>query len=356
MKKIKNIPLIIFGFLILIFGILGGLNRLGILELSLEKNWNSMHGPLMVAGFLGIVISLERAVALDRLWGYLSPLFGAIGAFGLAIGLISLQYASLIFGLSNIFLIGIFLYFLKKHFDHNLIFMTIGALFFLAGNVSLAFGNPVSSSVTYWVTFLTFTIVAERLELSSFLVRTKNQILVLWVFLCLTGIFTFFPQYGFFSGLSIFGIAIWIFLNDIARKTVKKPALAGYSALCLLTGYGWLALTGIFWTLANELVPGFYYDSIIHSFFLGFIFLMIFGHAPIIFPSILGVNSVYSPFFYFHFILLNLSLILRISGSMSGLSDLKTLGGIGNAVSLGLFILVTMPLVLRQVIRKKQRV
>ena len=42
-----------------------------------------LHGMLMVLGFLGALISLERAVALRAAWGYLAP--GLLGAGGLAL-------------------------------------------------------------------------------------------------------------------------------------------------------------------------------------------------------------------------------------------------------------------------------
>ncbi len=38
------------------------------------------HGPLMVGGFLGTVIGLERAVALGKPWPYAAPLLTGIGA------------------------------------------------------------------------------------------------------------------------------------------------------------------------------------------------------------------------------------------------------------------------------------
>src|SRR5690625_5162317 len=37
-----------------------------------------LHGMLMMLGFLGTLISLERAVALRQVWGYLAP--GLLGA------------------------------------------------------------------------------------------------------------------------------------------------------------------------------------------------------------------------------------------------------------------------------------
>src|SRR4051812_50149434 len=38
------------------------------------------HGPLMVCGFLGTLISLERAVGLGAPWAYAAPVLAAAGA------------------------------------------------------------------------------------------------------------------------------------------------------------------------------------------------------------------------------------------------------------------------------------
>ena len=46
----------------------------------------AFHGPLMVGGFLGTVIGLERAVALGRGWAYVAPLATALGAVALVAG------------------------------------------------------------------------------------------------------------------------------------------------------------------------------------------------------------------------------------------------------------------------------
>ncbi len=40
----------------------------------LTARLSQWHGPFMTLGFIGTVICLERAVALDRTWGYLAPL------------------------------------------------------------------------------------------------------------------------------------------------------------------------------------------------------------------------------------------------------------------------------------------
>ncbi|HJS36788.1 MAG TPA: hypothetical protein VJ789_01515, partial [Burkholderiales bacterium] len=58
-----RLPLLALGFLSLALGVAGGLVRLGA-EIPAPPGAIALHGPLMVSGFLGTVIGLERAVAL----------------------------------------------------------------------------------------------------------------------------------------------------------------------------------------------------------------------------------------------------------------------------------------------------
>jgi len=68
------------GMLALLGGLWGGLHRLGWTGPVLQPAPPAAHGPLMVCGFLGTVISLEWAVALDRAWAFLAPGYTGVGA------------------------------------------------------------------------------------------------------------------------------------------------------------------------------------------------------------------------------------------------------------------------------------
>ena len=57
--------------------------RLGWSWPAIQANLPANHGPLMVGGFLGTLISLERAVAVKKWWAYLAPIFSALGGFAL---------------------------------------------------------------------------------------------------------------------------------------------------------------------------------------------------------------------------------------------------------------------------------
>ena len=68
-----------------------------------------------------------------------------------------------------------------------------------------------------------------------------------------------------------------------------------------------------------------------HALALGFVFSMVFGHAPIIVPAVLRVAVPYSPAFYAPLALLHLSLLVRIAGDATGAFDWTRAGGLLNA-------------------------
>jgi hypothetical protein len=84
------------------------------------------------------------------------------------------------------------------------------------------------------------------------------------------------------------------------------------------------------------------YDALLHAFFLGFVFAMIFGHAPVIFPAVLGVSMAYLPRFYAHLVLLHLTLLLRVVGDLVGWLPGRQWGGLLNALVLLLFLANTI--------------
>jgi hypothetical protein len=84
------------------------------------------------------------------------------------------------------------------------------------------------------------------------------------------------------------------------------------------------------------------YDATLHAFFLGFVFAMIFAHAPIIFPAVLGARMAYRPLFYAHVVLLQVTLAVRLIGDAAGWSAGRQVGGLLNAVTLLLFLVNTV--------------
>jgi hypothetical protein len=80
---------------------------------------------------------------------------------------------------------------------------------------------------------------------------------------------------------------------------------------------------------------------------LGFVFSMVFGHAPIIFPAVLRVAVPYSSYFYAPLALLHASLAIRLTGDWMASSHWRALGGAFNGVALTAFVLGTVAAVVR---------
>jgi len=137
-------------------------------------------------------------------------------------------------------------------------------------------------------------------------------------------------------------LAGWLARNDVARRTVRQRGLTRFMAVCLLAGYVWLAVGGLLAFTVAASTPGTQYDATLHAVFLGFVMSMVFAHAPVIFPAVLGVPLEYRPAFYVHAAVLHGSLVLRVVGDLvDSLGRWRVWGGLFNAVALLLFLLNT---------------
>jgi hypothetical protein len=106
--------------------------------------------------------------------------------------------------------------------------------------------------------------------------------------------------------------------------------------VCLLAGYAWLAVGGGLFLIGAPLQPGSAaYDVALHALGLGFVFSMVLGHAPIIFPAVLRVNVPYNAAFYAPLALLHGSLLLRVVGDATGEATVHLHDGGGRLAGLG---------------------
>jgi len=325
-----------------------GLIRLGWHWPAFQPALPLSHGPLMVAGFFGTLIALERAVAMGKAWTYLGPLMSGIGGILLAFGVAGILGPALI-TLGSVWLVIIFIVILKEHWIGYMIVMALGAVALLVGNLLWLFGIPVYQFVLWWAGFLVLTIAGERLELGRMMQKPAySQPLFFGITaLYLAGlvIMLFSWDLGIrLTGVGMLGLALWLLRFDIARQTVKRDGLTRFIAVCLLSGYLWLIVAGGAALAYGGYPAGPVYDTMLHSIFLGFVFAMIFGHAPIIFPAVLGFDIDYKPGFYAPLVLLHLSLILRTGGEMSGLGWARLWGGLINAIAVLIYLFMISPI------------
>ncbi|MBE0688741.1 MAG: hypothetical protein IH587_01305, partial [Anaerolineae bacterium] len=114
-----------------------------------------------------------------------------------------------------------------------------------------------------------------------------------------------------------------------------------YIAACLLSGYVWLGIGGLLAIWKGAVYAGPDYAAILHAFLLGFVFSMIFGHAPIILPALTGLRLNFSRVFYAHLVLLHLTLAYRIYGNLALDFTARRWGGLLNVIAVLLFLAVT---------------
>ena len=320
-----RLSFLVLGFVSLAFGVAGGLARLTP-SMSAPSAAIVLHGALMVSGFFGTLIALERAAALDRPWAYGAPLSAGAGGVlilcGLAVqGFLLLIVAAALFVLCSLVV-------MRRQPSLETAVLLAGAAAWLAGNAALFAGE---AALPWWIAFFVLTIGGERLELSRYLKRSAFSRAA---FIALAaGV----PISALDASMRIQGVllalfAAWLFTYDLARITVRQAKLPRFVAACLLAGYFWLALGGALFA------AGGFPDAALHAVFLGFVFSMVFGHAPVILPAVLRVSFPYRPVLYLPLALLHLSLALRVTGGLLRSESLTSAGAWGSAAAIALFI------------------
>ncbi|HEY3366775.1 MAG TPA: hypothetical protein VGK74_17120 [Symbiobacteriaceae bacterium] len=334
------------GLFTLIMAMWAGLVRMGWVLPGLTPSAVGGHGPLMVSGFLGTVIGLERAVGVGKPWMLLAPLLTGLGALGLIIGLPTMIGAVFI-TLGSLCLAAIFGYIVRHEPALHTLVMSAGALFWVGGNLLWVGGYGIPQVVPWWAAYLVLTIAGERLELSRLVQIPRSARTVFMAFIALLaiglGVHAFLnPALGWrIFGASAVLLAGWLLTYDVARRTVQIPGLTRFIASCMLSGYVWLGIAGLI-ALFKGFLYGGYYDAALHGIFLGFVVVMIFGHAPVIFPAVLGMGMKFRPAFYLHLVLLHLSLLLRVGADLVDWVPGRLWGGMLNAVALTVFLVSTV--------------
>ena len=351
-----RVPLLLAGLVCLLAALWGGLLLLGLPVPTLLATTAADHGPLMALGFLGTVISLERAVALGRRWGYAAPALAGIG--GLAV-LVSLPpvVGRLLLCAASIVLVVVYVVVHRIQPALHLRVMAAGAVCWYVATLLWLTGWTLPRLVPWIAGFLVLTILGERLELARVAMLTRSSVRQFLLAAVLFGaglVLTTMPgtatQVGVrLVGAGMIGLAGWGALHDVARRTVRIAGVTRFMAVCLLTGYVWLLVGGVIWLVAGDLGTSVaVYDAALHAVFLGFVMSMIFGHAPVIVPAVMRVRLPYRGWFYVHVGLLHVSLVVRLLlGDALGLTAWWRVGGVGTELAILLFLGASVTTVVR---------
>lgn len=324
----------------LALGLWAGLDLIGWKLAPLTSAQLGAHGVLMVNGVLASLIGLERAVALRRKLFVLVPVATAAGALALALGgNIPLSWALLLVGaLGLLLLFGIILYLQPA----------LHTLTMLLGTVSLVVGDALGPTVDvphlipWWASFLVLVVAAERLELSRVVPQTayNRTLFAFTVALSLAG--ATLSTVAFAAGFMVaaagwFLVAVWLLFHDIARRNLGRAGLPRFTALALLPGFGWLLFGAGIILVEGGVLLGLVYDAALHAIFLGFVLSLVFGHALIIVPAVLGRPLAFRSPVYLPLGILHVSLAARIYADLVGDALLREWGGLFNVVAIVLF-------------------
>ena len=340
------LPILFLAILGLLAALWAGLLRLGWNWPLLQPTLPMAHGPLMVGGFLGTVIGLERAVGLGKKWAYGAPILTALGAISLVLGAGN-QLGALLMTLGSVWLLLVLIQIMRIHVALHSLLITAGGVAFLIGNLLWLAGWLIPHVVLWWAGYVILTVVGERLELSRVVRLDRNAYVVLTLGLAtfVLGLCTTLIQFDWamrLTGAGMVVLGVWLLYFDVARRRLKAGGQARFIAATLLSGYFWLAIAGVLALWYGGFMAGPTYDAILHALFLGFTISMIFAHAPIVFPALLKVEMRFSSRFYLHTILLSLTLVLRIVSDLWLWQPGRMWGGLLNAATLLLFLFNTL--------------
>ena len=316
-RRLRLIPLAA-GAGALLVGLWAGLARLGMALAGGMPALAEFHGALMISGFLGTLISLERAVAIGRWWAYMAPALSAIGAVALIAS--TPAFASGAFLLAGIALVLNSSTVVARQPALFTFILAVAAACWIVGTFVWIQGAETSNVVGWWLAFLILTVAAERLELSRLLSppRSSQLTFAIAAALIIAGAARgdFSGEAAPFSGAGLLASTAWLVKHDI------------------LAGYFWLGAAGLLLLVVPPGTTAFSYDAAVHAITIGFILSMIFGHAPIILPAVTGLKIRYSPIVYAPLVLLHLSVLLRVAANLLELTEVRTISGLLTIIAL----------------------
>jgi hypothetical protein len=327
----------------LLAGLTGALVLLGVTGPTPLAPLAGAHGLLMAFGFLGTLIALERAVALGQPWGYAAPAACGLAGIGLIAGAPAIVVTTLV-SVASIVYLAMYLVFLGADRSLHTWVQAAAAMAWVLAAALLQAGRPVADAVPAVAAMLILTVAGERLELArmAMLTPVRRRLFVAAAVVFGAGVVTatWLPDPGLrIGGVGLLALAAWLARFDIARRTVRIPGVTRFIAVCLLAGYAWLAVGGAAWLAWGATAGPFAHDAMLHALFLGFVISMVFGHAPVILPSVLRVPLPYRPWFYGHLALLHAGLIVRVGiGDVLGTTAAWQVGGVLTVLSMLAFV------------------
>jgi hypothetical protein len=339
---LRRAPFLVPGGIALLLGLDAGLLLLDVPALPLGSRLPDVHGFLLVLGFVGTLIALERAVALRRRAGFAAPaLLGAGGLLLVPQATGRVGQVLLVAGSAALCLLYVWLW--RRQRDEAVVVQALGSMLALGATVLWLRDVPVPRLLPWLAGFVVLTIAGERLELARIELARSGPVLAAAAGVCGAAVASLlWPA----TGQALFGLALaalvsWLAAHDVARRTIRDTGLPRFAAACLLAGYAWLAAASGIWLLSSPVLEGASYDAVVHCAFLGFTLSMILAHAPVILPAVLRIALPYRAALWAPAALLHGSLLLRVGvGDARASEAARQVGGALNVAAVLLLVAV----------------
>lgn len=335
---LRRVPFLLPAGLAVLAGLDAALMLLGLPAPVSADRLPDVHGMLLVLGFVGTLISLERAVALGHRAGYVAP--GVLGAG--AVALVSpapLAGGRTLLVAGTVALVAVYVPLWRRQRDDAVLVQVLGAVLAVGASTLWLGGVDVPVLLPWLVGFVVLTIAGERLELARIAMGAGAGgalVLLAAALVATVAGSVLWPAVATPAlGLVLLTLVGWLAAHDVARRTVRADGLPRFMAIGLLAGYFWLAVAGAVWLVHGAVLDGPAYDAVVHAAFLGFTISMVMAHAPVILPAVLRRPLAYHPALLGPLGLLHASLALRLwVGDALGHPLAWKVGGVLNIVAL----------------------
>ena len=339
-----RLALLALGGASMIAGLDAGLVRLEVWAPVPSQRAGDVHGLLMVLGFLGTLIALERAQALGSRWAYLAPALLGVGALALLTPA-PLLLGQLLLAEGCALFVSVYVALWRRSPRPLVAVQVMSAVLALAGAV-MAIMVGIPGAIGALIGSIVLTIAAERAELAHLSLGPRADQAMVLLTVVLTGAVVAAMTVGTpgerLLGVVLVATAAALLWRDVARRQLRMKGQNRYLGAALSAGYVQLGGAGAVLTASGLLGSPGGYDVVVHGVFLGFAASMVMAHAPIILPAVLGRPLPYRPALWVPLALLHGGLVVRFVGAALGNWQA---GGVVTVVALLAFVATAIVLV-----------
>lgn len=334
----KKLLYVIPGLLMLtalLSGIWTGLIRVG-LNLPLSQGMTN-HGAIFVCSFVTTLIFFKTIKDSGKNILLIIPLLNLLSIIPLILH--QNKFAFTLLTLTSI-AFAVYLFSETKSIkDVKSVVFLLGALCLVIGNFKLFLTGFYPVAVPFWIGAILLIIFAENIHESFSNSRFRFLWLTLAILLTVT---VFIPFHS--SGDLLLGVVLIMYSVIIPITLLleykKLPPLPNFFKTGFILSYFFLLITGVIYISGTY--TGYHYDAGVHSFFLGFLFIMIFtdiGSGRCLTTSHDAVTRKKYFLPYLWIILLAVSLLVRLYADFEVNIPLRIYAAKFNGIAiLGFFI------------------